>query len=214
MSDLFDTMKKYSINIEFLLGFKNAGGEVIFDLDNTIISEKDFLYAVYKEAAKKYFPEKRVDATNFLINEFEAHGRTLIYNKLLKKFGSNEGLLTELIDFQHSFFKTNLLKPYPWFLMYCKQLQVNEAIKIITNGTPQQQQNKIRSLDLTGCQILLDICYANLIQPKPSTASLQYMVDRKSKSNVIYVGDSEVDRQFAVNANIMFFDVSCLRDEE
>ena len=80
-------------------------------------------------------------------------------------------------------------------------------IKIITNGTPQQQLNKIRSINFSWPEELIEVVYASSYEAKPKALSFYHLKGAENFISPIYVGDSLVDEQFCVNLNIEFYDI-------
>jgi len=172
---------------------------IIFDLDDTIIFEKDYLFEVYRLVSKKAnncgYCEN--DIFGFLINEFSNHGRKDIFQKLTGKY---ESLLNinEFFDLMRGIRLPHLLNINSKVKCYLEQLySMGKSYDIITNGNVIQQKNKINQTDFGPfCKPDL-IIYANEYQPKPSIDSfLAYKSFKAIPGKAIYIGDSEIDANF------------------
>ena len=186
---------------------------IIFDLDDTIIFEKDYLFEVYRLVSKKAnkcgYIEKEI--FDFLINEFNNHGRKDIYQKLTRKY---ESLLNinEFLDLMRGISLSHPLNINSKVKYYLEQLCcMGKSFDILTNGNVIQQKNKINQTDFGPfCKPDL-IIYANEYQPKPSINSfLAYKSFKAIPGKAIYIGDSEIDANFAFNCGIDFLDINSI----
>lgn len=181
--------------------------DLIFDLDDTLINEKDYLFSSYEEIKEIIKKKNNIDIKDFLQKEFIDYGRSLIYQKLIKKF--------ELEDFSLEEFKRTLylnsniksLETLAWFREFIYYIRQPFNLNIITNGNIVQQENKIRLLKLPPLVKIENVIYANNFHKKPNPESFFQLKKIKKLKDPIFIGDSEVDREFAKNANIEFFQI-------
>jgi putative hydrolase of the HAD superfamily len=208
-----DTIRsgKSFMSIENLLSLHNSGRDIIFDLDDTLYAETDFLFAVYEQIAERFYGNRGGEVLSFLTEEFARAGRKAIFDKLLLRHPEPGLSIERLLAEQRSFQRPGFLRPYPWFTRFCSSLPRPLKIRIVTNGTPEQQRNKILSLDLRGLDLDLDVAYASTLEPKPSPRSLELLGGYASLRRPVYVGDSEVDLEFSRNSGMEFFDVALLK---
>ena len=75
------------MNYKYLYKQYKEKRDLIFDLDNTIIDEKHYLYPAYLDVANSYYQENRNEIYEFLVKTFESSGRENIYSKLTSKYG-------------------------------------------------------------------------------------------------------------------------------
>lgn len=181
---------------------------VLWDLDNTLYTENDFLFQAYNEFSAKYFAHNS-KAFEFLKSTFLLEGRGGLVQKFAHKFNIDTGLE----DLKGSFFTVMregdfqlLLNPK---IEECLGKLSRDHIRqgIITNGNVAQQENKIKSLGLLEKFPFLTIVYANEGEKKPSPWSYLEMKKRlsiKPDDKVLYIGDSDVDKIFAERAGIDF----------
>ena len=83
---------------------------------------------------------------------------------------------------------------------------------VLTNGNTEQQKNKIRNIYWAGLDSYLQIVFANDIEPKPSAAGVEHIlnISNTGKNDAIFIGDSEIDQACAVNSGIDFINVKDL----
>jgi phosphoglycolate phosphatase-like HAD superfamily hydrolase len=75
-----------------------------------------------------------------------------------------------------------------------------------------QQRNKVQNIDWGEVEIM-DIVYANQIEPKPSSAGVFHIMKKYDlrPDEIVFIGDSDVDRESAYNAGISFIHVDKLK---
>ena len=126
----------------------------IFDLDDTLYNELDYLIIAYnfvsKQVCKKNINLSHEQISSYLESEFKIYGRTNLYQKLIKKFNISNFSIKE---FLHCL-RTVKIKPNSIIMIK----QVNKLIRnlienkkkivILTNGNHQQQQNKFNSINI------------------------------------------------------------------
>lgn len=84
-------------------------------------------------------------------------------------------------------------------------LKHNGRIRVLTNGNILQQKQKITSLsrffDLQNVTV-----YAEEIEPKPSPVALNYILKQESVApqECLFIGDSLIDRECALNSKVDF----------
>lgn len=189
-----------------LIHHARTGNSIIFDLDNTIYEEKEFLHQVYKYIAKNIFYESGYndeEVLNFLIKSLKNCGRSSNFSETLKRFPIAKVDEAHLVKMMRAFKPVTLLKKMSWFEEFCTSLP-NFEIKIITNGDPRQQKNKIDSLRITNPTFIV---FANKTIPKPNPSAFEWLNETKLLKDPVFVGDSEIDKNFAINCNINFVNV-------
>lgn len=188
---------------------------IVFDLDNTLISEKEYLFKAYEDIS--YFIEKkylldRIKIENYLKNEFILNGRLNLFDKMIDHFNIREVEIKSILNILRSVKtqkKINLIGNMKLIL----EMLINNEIPyvIFTNGNVDQQKNKVANIKWEGLQ--KDVIYANEINPKPDTISFStYLLKNKIKINkheILMIGDSKEDQLFAKNFGCDFKNVSC-----
>jgi len=185
---------------------------IVFDLDNTLYNENEFLFSAYKTISK-YLAEKNSTDPRiyeiFLIETFKKDGRLFLFNKLLDEFHLNKIVsIDEILHIMHH--HQVPLKFNPKAFMLLKSLvKKNKSIFILTNGSPIQQKNKVIGLKITEKLPQINILYANEYKPKPSPFCIHKIIDdyKFKNSEILLIGDSEVDKQTASNSGIAFLNI-------
>ena len=204
-------MKTFFMNIEYLKKAHNLGRDLIFDLDNTIINEKDYLLSAYYLIASEINPSKQNEVYLYLKNEFELSGKEFLYQKLKNKFNFSNFNLEDFKLLLHENRYCKKIETYMWFKDFVKSLNTSLEIYIITNGNISQQKNKIRLTKFPRRTLIKKIIYANEYKPKPHPDSYYALKKFSNIVNPIYIGDSHIDLKFAQNSSIEYFDVSLVK---
>ena len=185
--------------------------EFIFDLDNTLIDEKQFLYSAYNDICLKLFPNNHAEAFLFLKNTFELEGRESLFNKLLKKFSNEDLSLNSCLSILRNYKPNFKIETKNWFKEFCYKLDQPILVRIITNGYPKQQKNKIASLKLPKNAILDEVIYANEYEPKPNPLCFSKLKNVDIFKDPLFIGDSETDESFCKNVKIEFYNVNVFK---
>ena len=69
--------------VDELIEYQKQGRVLIFDLDNTIYKERDFLFLAYQKIANTLFKKKESEVFDFLTTEFLEKGRSCLFDKLV-----------------------------------------------------------------------------------------------------------------------------------
>lgn len=192
---------------------------ILFDLDNTIYPEKEYLERAYKNIARNVsIVESNLlvtesEISNFLLKTFESEGRDKIFQKMKTQFQINSFTLENFLECMHNTpLEKNELKVYPYIydlLVYLKRY--NLLLFVVTNGNVNQQQNKINALNLD-TTIFNEIIYTSSMgkyYEKPSSFFIEKIkLDYSLNGNkMLLFGDSPIDKATALNAGIDFINV-------
>ena len=132
-----------------ILFFKKYS-QIIFDLDNTLICEKDYLYSAYQSISEK-LGENEIESQKmflYLKNNFEFGHRTNLFNSFIITFNLSPLVLQFMLAELRSVNVVgglNLIKEVKSILRLIKILKKKNII--ITNGNLIQQANKIRQIN-------------------------------------------------------------------
>ena len=208
---MLDIIKRPFMTVEYLISQNKKGRQLVFDLDNTIYEETQFLFKVYKEISKTATNNEPDIIYKFLKKNFIEEGRKDLFNKLKKKFPSESFTVENCLSIMKNFKCNSCINTFPWFKKFLSLMKNDFIIKIITNGTLQQQQNKIKSIKFNWPKELIEVIYASSIEAKPEILSFYKLKDVENFISPIYVGDSSEDEQFCKKLNIEFYDSKKLR---
>ena len=198
------------MTVEYLISQNKKGRQLVFDLDNTIYKETDFLFKIYKEIAKTGTNNQPDIIYNFMKKTFLENGRKNLFNKLIRKFSSDSFTIENCLSIMKEFKCDQCINIFPWFHKFLSKMKKDFIIKIITNGTFEQQQNKIKSIKFNWPKELIEVIYASSIESKPGILSFYKLKGVENFISPIYVGDSSVDKQFSKKLNIEFYDAKRL----
>ncbi|MDU6876800.1 HAD family hydrolase [Clostridium tepidum] len=128
---------------------------IIFDLDDTLYKELDFVYGGFKEVctylANKYNKNKN-QLYKDTINILEEHGRGKIFNIICEKYNMKEDIKELVKIYRQAKPKISLYEDAKYILTYLKTNNKIEEkyynIGIITDGKASVQRNKIKLLGL------------------------------------------------------------------
>lgn len=201
--------------IGYIIDQKLLGRTLIFDLDNTIYNESQFLRQQYLSLAEKFLPCDIDLGYKFLLENFAMFGRQDLFQKFHSRFKLSVEV-SEILDAFRDYdaAKDLCLNCHQWvkdLLFYYKD---EDPLIVITNGYVPQQEEKIRRLGLDKIHPKLTVIFANAFAPKPSVASFSHLSANLQLRNAIYIGDSNIDREFARNCSIEFLDISAVNVNE
>ena len=164
---------------------------IIFDLDDTLYSEKEYVKSGFK-AVSKVFPEEFMDVENKLWNAFEKKLSAIDYVLI------NEGIFTNqlkekcLAVYRHHFPNIHLYDTVEDILITLRKKGLK--IGIITDGRPEGQRAKIKALNLEKYvdYIIVTDELGGIEYRKPNEISYNIMKNYFSLDykDICYVGDN------------------------
>lgn len=182
----------------------------IFELDNVLYPEKDYLYQVYYLFTSLLEYTGLADAkeaTAFMVDTYLAKGRDAVFDNLKKKLNLEE-------KYRENFNHLNKTAQLPLkLLLYKDMLKLmqdivvdRKKIFIVTNGDPELQLNKIKQVEWNGLEPYLTCYFANEISPKPETDSIDWVIQTHNlqRRNILMIGSNDIDVQCAENCGIDF----------
>jgi HAD superfamily hydrolase (TIGR01549 family) len=191
----------------------------VFDLDNTIYKEEDYLFEAYKNIAATIamkFPSQNEEVLFLTLRKlYESEGRTRLFNKFLAPFDPDQHFLQHCLHILRSFRPERKYDIFPAIKPILSELVIRKkTVYILTNGNPEQQRNKINNIRWEGLDRSIGFLFADELEPKPSPAGVEYIIKNTGadKSHAVMIGDSEDDRICARNSGISFIDVKVLSD--
>ncbi len=186
---------------------------VVFDLDDTLYPERDYLFAAYDSIAQ--LVSERVGGNSLIYSDFLKKtfidvGRSNLFDSFINEFNlSNTVNINELL----SILRTNechlfLYKKAISLLDYLQN--ENISITIFTNGNLIQQRNKVRCLHLKEVFPAIEVYYAAEYEPKPSPLGLNIIISdyKVSTNSTLLIGDSVTDYEAARAAGVDYLNSS------
>ena len=181
----------------------------IFDLDDTIYAEKDYLFQQYARIAayieSKYaYPSPIIKS--WLEHRFLTKGRDRLFDELITHYSLSQSDFSQFLLILRTEKLPEKLKVFPKIKTFFELLiERKKKIFVITNGNVDQQKNKISHLDWEGMLEKINFIYANETRVKPHSDSFyQSGIQDNEKTRSIMIGDSDSDQLFASNVGINF----------
>jgi HAD superfamily hydrolase (TIGR01549 family) len=206
---------------------------ILFDLDDTLYPEVEYLQAAFGAIGLLFEKEYALNALqveDFLTTTFAKKGRQSLFNQCFnhfeeeiqgKKRENTEGVLVEntFVEQCLTILRTveirEKIRFYPFvYKVVPELLKQGKQIFIITNGNVRQQKNKVKHLMWNGMDASITIVFANEFAPKPSpkvfTDFLEPHFQLKNKK-IVFAGDAETDAEFSRNIGVDFLHVDSLK---
>lgn len=199
------------MKIDYLISQVLIGRTLIFDLDNTIYEETDFLFGAYKKIAFNSTSSFKSEIFPFMRKTFIREGRKDMFQKVMNKFPDLGLSVNDCLCIIHSYKPSMKIQPYPWFNSFSARVGPTYVFNIVTNGNVIQQKNKIESIEFSFYPNQLNIVYANQFSPKPKPESFMQLTGFSHFSLPIFIGDTFVDRQYADNLGLEFVNVDLIK---
>lgn len=188
----------------------------IFELDDVLYPQKDFLLQVYYLFAQFMEYSEQLNAEemlHFMKQEFERAGNENIYEKTATKFA-----IPEQYRLNFDLLNRNAKLPLKLLLFdevmkFLQELVVDrKQVFLLISGNPEQQLNKIKQVEWNGLEQYLRVYFSDEIAEKPSPESLEYVVElhELDKEQVLVVGNSDLDETMARQAGVKYLGASKL----
>ena len=186
----------------------------VFELDNVIYPEKDYLFQVYYLFASAIEYTEFIDAKNItdvMVAAYTAEGKEKVFDVVKEKMGIDEKYR---INFHHLLHTVKLplkLLVYKGILDLMQEIVVDrKKIFIVTNGNPTQQLNKIKQTEWHGLEPYLTCYFADETKPKPETNSMELLLSNHGlqRKDILLIENSGSDQLFAEACGVDFLNVS------
>ncbi len=195
---------------------------IIFDLDDTLYNERDFVYGAFSEVCKYLFKNYSIDYDDLyknIIEIFNKYGRGQILNILCQKYNINESI-EKLVDiYRHATPKLKLYDDALFILEKLKASSVNESsyrynLGLITDGKASVQWNKVEALKLKNYMkkiIVTDDYGKNFWKPNefPYRKIINYFNCKPKEC--VYVGDNP-NKDFIGARKVGIYTVRIIRE--
>jgi phosphoglycolate phosphatase-like HAD superfamily hydrolase len=186
---------------------KNA---FIFELDNVLYPEKDYLYQVYYlfSSHLEYIglADAR-EATDLMINTYLLEGKRSVFDSVKKRFNLEEKYRANFNHLNNTAHLPLKLLLYQEMLSLLQEIVSDrKKIFIVTNGDPGQQLNKIKQTEWHGLESYLTCYFADEVAPKPETDTIDLLIGNHNlqRRNIVMIGKDEVDEACAEASGVDF----------
>ncbi len=190
---------------------------LIFDLDDTLYSETDYVYSGFRMVAaylERKFKFSRKNIYADLKSNFNSGGRGKNFDFVLRKYAMANIPIKELVKVYRGH-KPDI-KLYPGAARILAELGKNYKLCLLTNGWPEVQARKIKALllekyfDSVYLAQTQGLCFA-----KPHKRYFMKILNRYKcrPDQILVIGDeADTDKAGARNLGMHFFMVSDPRD--
>lgn len=179
---------------------------IIFDLDGTLINSLEDLIDSCNVIMKYYeFPTYSYEVGKKLIGRGL---RNLIMNAIPEKYQDDDvfiDALTEMLQSEYMTRYTRKTKPYPGMLNLLNYLRAHHIPFGVCTNKPDSVAKSLVSILFKDYDFVDVIGYTNDELRKPNPQATLGLVDRMDikPEECLYVGDSTIDYQTAVNAGML-----------
>ncbi|WP_235853937.1 HAD family hydrolase [Mucilaginibacter terrenus] len=188
----------------------------IFELDNVLYPEKDYLYQVYYLFAGLLEYTDLTDATkttNFMVDAYTTKGPEKVFDELVEQLKVDEKYrpnLDVLLDTARLPLKLLL---YQNMLTLMQEVVTDrKKLFIVTNGKPERQLNKIKQVEWHGLEPYLICYFAEEVAAKPEPDIFHLLMKQHGleRRDLIMIGNSKADSLCAEATGIDYLNVSKL----
>jgi putative hydrolase of the HAD superfamily len=185
---------------------------IIFDLDDTLYPEKDFIVGGYQSVARHIagcwdycFDE----VFSSMMMSFGSSGREMVFPDLLLRFPK---ITLSLDEFVQIYRKHNpAINLFPGYRELLRDLSGKYRLGLITDGLPEIQKKKVEALGLDS--IIGKIIYSweyGVERQKPHPYSFTVMSEllQAAPRNTLFIGDNpEKDGKGAKNVGMLYLQI-------
>ncbi|MFI5137231.1 MAG: HAD family hydrolase [Sphingobacteriales bacterium] len=185
----------------------------IFELDNVIYPEKDYLFQVYYIFASLLEYTELIDAketTNLMVNTYNAEGNDRVFDRLKEKLNIDEKFRDNLNNLLITAKLPLKLLVYKNILNLLQDIVIDrKKVFIVTNGNPEQQLNKIKQTEWHGLEPYLTAYFAEetFAKPEPDAIELLIKDHNLQRRDILMLENSENDRLCAETCGIDYINV-------
>jgi len=186
----------------------------IFELDNVLYPEKDYLFQVYYLFSSLLEYTELSDAkqtTDLMVNTYNTKGKNPVFDELKDKMGVDEKFRKNLEVLLHTAKLPLKLLLYQNILTLLQEVVLDrKKLFIVTNGNLQQQLNKIKQMEWHGLEPYLTCYFADETVPKPEPDVIELLMKEHSlqRRDLVMIENSEIDRLCAEAVGIDYVSVN------
>ncbi|MBB2149101.1 HAD hydrolase-like protein [Pedobacter gandavensis] len=192
----------------------------VFELDNVIYPEKDYLLQVYYLFAQFIEYGEQLNASDivkYMQEQYLAEGPENLFEKTAAEFK-----IPEKYKLNFDLVMQNAKLPLK-LLIYNKALTFMQEIVaagkqvfLFVDGDAIMQLNKIRQVEWNGLEKNLIVYFSEESEPKPSTKGIEMILERHklTPTQVVMIGAKAADQECAVNAKIEYLPIEAILGEK
>ena len=162
----------------------NGLDAVIFDLDDTLYSEKEYVRSGYRRIAEHFGQPELADQ---MWTVFERGGQAIDEVLTANKLEAHKAEALHIYRFQEP-----EIHLYPGVMEMIDRIRSTRKIGIITDGRPEGQRAKLRALRIQVDEIIVTDELGGVEFRKPNEAAFRWMQQRMSVpfEKMVYIGDN------------------------
>jgi FMN phosphatase YigB (HAD superfamily) len=190
---------------------KNA---FIFEFDNVLYPEKDYLFQVYYLFAGLLEYTELIDAkktTDLMVNTYNTEGKDVVFDRLKEKLNINEKHRQNLNNLLITAKLPLKLLLYKNMLALLQEIVIDrKKIFIVTNGNPEQQLNKIKQTEWHGLEQYLIAYFTGekIAKPYPDSIDLLIKEHDLQRREILMIENSDIDKLCAETCGIDYLSVA------
>jgi FMN phosphatase YigB (HAD superfamily) len=185
----------------------------IFELDDVLYPEKDYLYQVYYLFATILEYTELIDAketTDLMVNTYTDQGKDVVFDRLKERFDIEEKYRQNLNNLLITAKLPLKLLLYKNMLSLLQEIVIDrKKIFIVTNGNPAQQLNKIKQTEWHGLEQYLTVYFAEETISKPEPDTIDELIKKHNlqRREILMIENSETDRLCAETCGIDYINL-------
>lgn len=192
----------------------------VFELDNVLYPEKDYLLQVYYLFAQfiEYGEQlNAADIVKYMQEQYLAEGSEHLFEKTAAEFKIPEKYKVNFdLVMQNAKLPLKLLI-YNKALTFLQEIvAASKQIFLFVDGDPLMQLNKIRQVEWNGLEKNLIVYFSEESEPKPSTKGIEMILERHGlkPTEVVLIGAKVADQECATNAKTAYLPIDLVLQEK
>lgn len=188
----------------------------VFELDNVIYPEKDYLLQVYYLFAQFIEYGEQLDASGivkYMQEQYLADGPENLFEKTAAEFKIPEKYKVNYdLVMQNAKLPLKLLI-YNKVLTYLQEIvAAGKQVFLFVDGDSLMQLNKIRQVEWNGLEKNLIVYFSEESEPKPSTKGIEMILERHTlkPEQMVMIGNETADQECAAKAKMEYLPVSLI----
>ena len=180
---------------------------LIFDLDDTVLSEEAFDYFAFKNIAAKFYSLSNSESNKYSIRGIieKRISRDELFDRI--SLDGDKKKINSIVEYYQNFSCGPILQKYSIRFILNEMSSKGKKIFIVTNGHPKRQSNKIKDLGIEEFLSGIYICHSlteNRLKPHGDVLDkIGFNCDLK---DCLMIGDNElIDGSFAKSRLIDFY---------
>jgi hypothetical protein len=186
----------------------------IFELDNVIYPEKDYLLQVYYLFAQFIEYSEQLDAAEtlkYMQDIYLQEGAAAVFPKTIEKFNIPDKYSVNYDMLLHGVRLPLKLLIYTEVLSFLQAIVLErKQIFLFVKGIPAMQLNKIRQTEWDGLEKYLTVFFTAEYEPEQDALKLILEQQQLSKNDALLIGNSVFSENIATDTGVDYLNVKAL----